>query len=87
MKPQNILVEGSGRALLTDFGLARDASAKKQLTLSGEIIGTPSFMAPEQADAAREAARTQFAELGAVGDLARLDSGARPGKDAHRTSA
>lgn len=48
IKPSNVLVENSGRVLLTDFGLAKwnDASAH---TLHGAILGSPDFMSPEQA--------------------------------------
>ncbi len=51
LKPDNVLIEAvSGRARLTDFGLAHDESAKEQLTRTGELLGTPAYMAPEQAD-------------------------------------
>ncbi len=52
VKPQNVLVDREGRVRLTDFGLARDLAstiAKRQLTMTGEVIGTPAYMAPEQA--------------------------------------
>ncbi len=49
VKPQNVLLDREGRALLTDFGLARDAASVRQLTLTGDILGTPAYMAPEQA--------------------------------------
>ncbi len=49
VKPANVLVDGDGRALLTDFGLAHDAAGSRALTVTGEILGTPHFMAPEQA--------------------------------------
>ena len=50
VKPSNIAVDRSGRVMLLDFGLARDASiAAEGLTVSGVLLGTPHYMAPEQA--------------------------------------
>lgn len=48
VKPSNILVRGNGSAVLTDFGLARDESAKRR-TLTGDFAGTPDYVSPEQA--------------------------------------
>ncbi len=68
VKPQNVMVDREGRALLTDFGLARDADDDRRLTLTGEVIGTPSFMAPEQAsgDRAGQGPATDVWAIGAV---------------------
>ena len=50
VKPQNILIGNDGRARLLDFGLALDmASDETRLTMSQGMLGTPAFMAPEQA--------------------------------------
>jgi formylglycine-generating enzyme required for sulfatase activity/tetratricopeptide (TPR) repeat protein len=49
LKPGNILLTRDGVPKITDFGLARDLEADSQRTASGVIIGTPSYMAPEQA--------------------------------------
>jgi serine/threonine protein kinase/WD40 repeat protein len=49
LKPQNVLLAKDGRPLVTDFGLAKQRDALDGLTVSGQLIGTPSFMSPEQA--------------------------------------
>ncbi len=67
VKPGNVLIDEDGRTRITDFGLAREVSAKDQLTLTGQIVGTPSFMAPEQADGENEhGPPTDVWSLGAV---------------------
>lgn len=47
LKPQNVLVDRSGRIYLTDFGLAKSA-ALTTMTRAGALMGTPQYMSPEQ---------------------------------------
>ena len=49
VKPGNILLDAKGIPLLTDFGLARFLESDDQLTHDGTVLGTPAYMAPEQA--------------------------------------
>ncbi|MEV7581638.1 serine/threonine-protein kinase [Streptomyces erythrochromogenes] len=48
VKPSNVLITGTGRTKLCDFGIARRALATQGLTATGMSIGTPGYMAPEQ---------------------------------------
>ncbi|MCI0340687.1 MAG: serine/threonine protein kinase [Planctomycetales bacterium] len=49
LKPGNVLVDRAGRPYLTDFGLARPVEFDTQVTATGSTVGTPAYMAPEQA--------------------------------------
>lgn len=49
LKPGNILLDGEGEPHILDFGLAKRIFGESNLTLSGDVLGTPSFMAPEHA--------------------------------------
>src|SRR5207237_604545 len=48
IKPDNILLErGTGRPMVTDFGIARAAAEESRLTVTGMAVGTPAYMSPE----------------------------------------
>src|SRR5205809_6262484 len=49
IKPGNILLDAKGEPHLTDFGLARLVETESTVTRTMEVLGTPSYMAPEQA--------------------------------------
>jgi len=69
IKPDNILLDReSGRAIVTDFGIARAAEADARLTLTGIAVGTPTYMSPEQALGERELdGRSDMYSLAVVG--------------------
>jgi serine/threonine-protein kinase len=68
IKPGNILLDEKGEPHLTDFGLARLVETESTLTRTKEVLGTPSYMAPEQAvgDNAQLTSATDVYGLGAV---------------------
>ncbi len=71
LKPANILLDPRGDPLVTDFGLAKEISGGATLTSSGMVMGTPAYMAPEQAVGSGNLgssidARTDVYALGAI---------------------
>ncbi len=68
VKPENIFLdEITGRALLSDFGVARSISENTELTATGTAIGTPTYMSPEQIDGGALDGRSDLYALGMVG--------------------
>jgi serine/threonine protein kinase/Leucine-rich repeat (LRR) protein len=79
IKPPNLWLEGpKGRVKILDFGLARAAGDEAHLTHTGAIIGTPAYMAPEQASATSVDQRCDLFSLGCV--LYRMATGEMPFK-------
>jgi TolB-like protein/Tfp pilus assembly protein PilF len=78
IKPGNILLDAQGEPLLTDFGLARLVESDSTLTRTLEVMGTPAYMAPEQAtgETVKLTKATDIYGLGAV--LYRLLTGHPP---------
>ncbi len=66
LKPANILIAGDGRPLVGDFGLARLIHAPSGVTMTGAALGTPAYMAPEQAAGAAVTIAADVYGLGAV---------------------
>tara|TARA_R110002072_G_scaffold67874_1_gene165930 strand:+ start:923 stop:3685 length:2763 start_codon:yes stop_codon:yes gene_type:complete len=76
VKPQNVLFDAEGNAKLCDFGLAVDQAEQLRLTQSNTLLGTPSYMAPEQIDDARQAGPP--ADVYALGSLLYKGLAGRP---------
>ncbi len=62
IKPANILLDGTGRPRITDFGIAKRLEGDTALTATGQILGTPDYMSPEQA-------RGRQQEIGPASDI------------------
>jgi serine/threonine protein kinase len=65
IKPENILFDESGRAMVTDFGIARSTDATV-MTRAGTSVGTPRYMSPEQARGKSVDGRSDIYSLGVV---------------------
>jgi tetratricopeptide (TPR) repeat protein len=68
VKPSNILLDRSGQTHITDFGLARRDEGEATVTYTGQVLGTPAYMAPEQAAGENERvdARADVYGLGVI---------------------
>jgi predicted Ser/Thr protein kinase len=65
VKPQNVLLNGDGRAKVTDFGIARSVDVEG-MTETGTVLGTSNYIAPEQASGQPVDAQTDVYALGVV---------------------
>jgi serine/threonine protein kinase/WD40 repeat protein len=50
LKPSNVLIDPFGEPRVTDFGLAKELTGESDLTVPGQVLGTPGYLPPEQAD-------------------------------------
>src|SRR5262245_61071730 len=66
IKPANIMVEAGDRVKVTDFGIAKDTLSGDHLTMTGSLLGTPSYMSPEQARGALVDGRSDLFSVGCV---------------------
>lgn len=66
LKPGNILIGNQGELKLVDFGLAKDMGSDEHLTATGETVGTPNYMSPEQIRARNIDHRTDIYALGVI---------------------
>jgi tetratricopeptide (TPR) repeat protein/tRNA A-37 threonylcarbamoyl transferase component Bud32 len=67
LKPANVMVDAAGRPYVADFGLAKLTESASDVTRTGQVMGTPQYMSPEQAqDASRCTAASDVYSLGAT---------------------
>jgi serine/threonine protein kinase len=64
VKPDNVMFREDNSAVLTDFGIARKQSAENQMTVAGQILGTPKYMSPEQLQGRELDGRSDLYSLG-----------------------
>jgi len=83
LKPANVLVDQRGKAKLTDFGIAA-ALDEASITTTGQVIGTPEYMSPEQARGTKLDGRSDLYSLGIM--LYEMTTGKQPYSGASKTA-
>jgi predicted Ser/Thr protein kinase len=66
IKPANIMIEGGDRVKVTDFGIAKVTDSADHLTQTGSLLGTPSYMSPEQARGGELDGRSDLFAVGCI---------------------
>jgi serine/threonine protein kinase len=66
VKPSNLMLAEGGVVKITDFGLAKPGQSQTQLTATGEVLGSPGYISPEQAQGSTLDARSDIYSLGAT---------------------
>ena len=64
LKPQNVIVDGEGKATVTDFGIAR--AGVSEITQAGSVMGTPHYLSPEQAQGLEVTAVSDLYSIGVI---------------------
>jgi len=76
VKPSNVLVDGRGNSMLTDFGLAKIVEGSAKFTETGGLLGTPAYMSPEQGRGLPLDGRSDIYSLGVI--LYEMATGRQP---------
>jgi serine/threonine-protein kinase len=67
LKPQNVLMDSNGQVFVSDFGLAKSLEGPStMMTTAGEVLGTPRYMSPEQAESKSADNRSDLYALGLI---------------------
>jgi tetratricopeptide (TPR) repeat protein/predicted Ser/Thr protein kinase len=66
LKPQNIMIDAEGKASIMDFGIARSLETTTAMTRTGALLGTPTYMSPEQAQGHKVDLRSDLYTLGII---------------------
>lgn len=66
LKPSNVVIDALDQPRITDFGLAKRLAADSDLTLTGQVLGSPSYLSPEQAAGRPAGVESDVYALGAI---------------------